>query len=79
MFYYGHNGQEKKARYNPQPRFMMYHWHIPDPVYFSTALRATIQDLPKGGDDFSSVAYWYQSTPSGLAVPLPSPEEIARF
>lgn len=71
--------QEKKARYNPQPRFMMYHWHIPDPVYFSTALRATIQDLPKGGDDFSSVAYWYQSTPSGLAVPLPSPEEIARF
>lgn len=66
MFYYGHYGEDRSFRYNVQPRFMMYHWHIPDPVYFTKSLRVTIQDLPVGGDDFSAVAYWYLSEPAGV-------------
>jgi hypothetical protein len=60
--------------YRSQTRFGMYRWHVPDPIDFGSALRATIQDLgwrPDGrylarSDDVASVAYWYSDRPQGL-------------
>ena len=68
-----------------QQRFSMYRWHIPDPVRFEKKLRVTIQDLGwvelrekylARSDDFSSVAYWYQSLPGSPFGPFPSDDEI---
>ena len=59
-----------------------YRWHIPDPVYFESDLKVTIQQLgscPRGlferQDDISSVAYWYQTEPHQNFVPLLKKED----
>lgn len=72
------------VRYNYQPRFMLYRWHIPDPIHFETSFRMTLQDMhftPHGHrsrrDDFASTAYWYQSEPSALAQSILTDEEIS--
>jgi hypothetical protein len=54
----------------------VYRWHIPDPVHFSTHIRVTIEHLfnPKVVNDYSSVAYWYQTEPIKQRIPL-SPGE----
>lgn len=65
--------------YSSQMRFGMYRWHIPDPIYFTSKLRVTIQALGwrSGGrylplqDDIASVAYWYQTLPTIPFPPLP--------
>lgn len=57
----------------------MYRFHKPDPVYFRTSFRATMQQMgwhPDRGlfersDDWSSVAYWYQLRPVKSMPPLP--------
>jgi hypothetical protein len=68
-----------------QQRFSMYRWHVCDPVSFDESLRVTIQDLGwrRNGrrylartDDFSSVAYWYQTLPSVPMKTLPSRDEM---
>jgi len=59
--------------YQSQQRFGLYRWHIADPIRFEKELRVTIQALGwrSGGrylpmqDDISSVAYWYQTLPTG--------------
>jgi hypothetical protein len=64
--------------YGSQTRFGMYRWHVPDPIDFTTGIRATIQDLGwrpdrrylARSDDLASVAYWYSDVPSGLASEL---------
>lgn len=60
----------------PGHRSTVYRWHIPDPVTFNKSLRLEIEhkgvairpDGTKSGfderaDDFSSVAFWYQTEP----------------
>lgn len=68
-----------------QQRFSMYRWHIQDPVIFESDLRVTIQDLGwrRNGkyylgrsDDFSSVAYWYQTLPGTPFAPLPGRDAL---
>ena len=57
----------------------MYRFHELDPVYFNSGFKATIQQIgwfPDGlgernGDDWSSVAYWYQAEPVKKMPPLP--------
>ena len=57
----------------------MYRWHIPDPIYFDSSLKVTIQALgwrSEGRylplqDDIASVAYWYQTLPTVEFPPLP--------
>lgn len=52
-------------------RMTLYRFHIPDPVYFASDLRVTMQALGWHNesrffllqDDISSVAYWYQTLP----------------
>lgn len=75
-----HQIHQPKGDEDVQQRFAMYRWHIPDPVRFEKNIKVTIQDLGwrrngrtylVRGDDFSSVAYWYQTLPSNPLPPLP--------
>lgn len=64
--------------YQYQPRFMLYRWHIPDPIEFEHDFRMTMQHIyfTQYGtqfrrDDYASVAYWYQTLPSEPLTALP--------
>ncbi len=73
--------------YDALTRTTVYRWHIPDPVLFSKSLRVEIEHkgtvydddgtvLTQFGereDDFSSVAFWYQTKPHEPFPPLPEP------
>lgn len=70
-------------------RVTAYRWHIPDPIPFTTSLRAAIEH--KGSiyndmlmhlgqhieraDWISSVAFWYQTPPAAASEPLPPIEQ----
>jgi hypothetical protein len=70
--------------YQSQQRFGLYRWHIPDPVRFEQELRVTIQALGwhSGGrylplrDDIASVAFWYQTLPTGPFPQLPDRDAL---
>jgi len=70
--------------YQSQQRFGMYRWHIVDPVRFEKDLRVTLQALgwQSGGrylplrDDIASVAYWYQTLPTGEFPNLAGVDEL---
>ena len=83
-----HQIHEPKGGEDVQQRFAMYRWHLPDPVRFRRSLKVTIQDLGwrRNGrtylprrDDFSSVAYWYQTLPHAKFPPLPSVFDMENF
>ncbi|MFI2710626.1 glycoside hydrolase family 172 protein [Micromonospora sp. NPDC018662] len=64
---------------SPQEHFglwSMYRFHIEDPVRFSTSIKVTIEHghANDQGNDFSSVAYWYQHHPH---KPLPELPPVA--
>ena len=74
---------DNTLHYNYQPRFMMYRWHVQDPVFFDESIRVTLQNIhytPYGArprrDDYASTAYWYQSLPGEPLKPLPEDEEL---
>ena len=65
--------------YNGQQRFLLYRFHVPDPIRFSTGFRMTLDNMGWTGpryDDYTSVAYWYQELPGAVLKPLPSDEEM---
>ena len=55
----------------------MYRFHIEDPVYFQKSLRATIEHghADDREDDYTSVAFWYQTEPHEKLSPLPPVKE----
>lgn len=67
--------------YQCETMISLYRFHIMDPIRFRKNLRVEVQDLgwntdksrylPRQ-DDFSSVAYWYQTLPTAPFPPLPS-------
>lgn len=69
--------------YQANTRFSMYRWHIPDPVRFRERLAVTIQAIGwRDGhrflplrDDIASVAFWYQTLPTGLFPALATRDE----
>lgn len=74
---------DRENHYNYQPRFMMYRWHVPDPICFDESIRVVIQNMhftPHGcrprRDDYSSTAFWYQELPGAPLKPLPEDEEM---
>ena len=72
-------GNDSQEMYNGQQRFLLYRFHVKDPVYFHTSFRMTMDNLGWTGaryDDYRSVAYWYMAKPSRLSAGLPSDEEI---
>ena len=75
-----HQIHEPAGGEDVQQRFAMYRLHIPDPIRFEENINVTIQDLGwrRNGrtylvrsDDFSSVAFWYQTLPSNPLPALP--------
>ncbi|MBQ4291047.1 MAG: DUF2961 domain-containing protein [Clostridia bacterium] len=69
--------------YNYQPRFMLYRWHVPDPIFFDESIRVTLQNIhytPYGSrprrDDYASTAFWYQNLPGAPLNPLPDDEAL---
>ncbi len=70
---------DNKEFYNGQQRFLLYRFHIPDPIHFNTSFRMTIDNLGWTGpryDDYTSVAYWYQSLPSSPLQELPEDKDM---
>jgi len=64
--------------YNHQQRFLLYRWHVKDPIFFNESFRMVMPDmsnLPRY-DDFTSVAFWYLTEPKGLPMKLPSHNEL---
>jgi len=67
-----------------QSRFGMYRWHLTDPVRFGSDIRVSMQALGwrSGGrylplqDDISSVAFWYQTLPTGPFPALPDADGL---
>ncbi len=55
----------------------MYRFHIEDPIYFQKSLRATIEHghADDRQDDYTSVAFWYQTEPHQKLFPLPPVHE----
>jgi len=55
----------------------MYRFHIEDPIYFQKSLRATIEHghADDRADDYTSVAFWYQTEPHQKLSPLPPVNE----
>ncbi len=65
--------------YNGQQRFLLYRFHVIDPIRFETGFKMTLDNMGWTGpryDDYTSVAYWYQTLPSAPLRPLPSDEEM---
>jgi hypothetical protein len=66
----------------------MYRWHIPDPVYWETSCRVTMQQIghdPQAEgeyldrlferqDDWSTATFWYEGIPSEPLPPMPDVE-----
>ena len=72
-------GNDRQKQYNGQQRFLLYRWHVTDPIYFEDSFRMTFDNLGWTGpryDDYTSVAYWYQTLPSAPLKPLPSDKEL---
>jgi hypothetical protein len=44
-------------------KWSLYRWHIEDPVHFEKSIRVTIEHghANDQGNEYSSVAYWYQT------------------
>jgi hypothetical protein len=51
----------------------MYRFHIADPIYFNQSLRATIEHGHANAreDEYTSVAFWYQTEPHQKLMSLP--------
>ncbi len=70
---------DTRATYNAQKRFLLYRFHVPDPIRFEHSFRMTLDNLGWTGpryDDYTSVAYWYQSLPGAPLKTLPSDQEM---
>jgi hypothetical protein len=54
-------------------RWSLYRFHLDSPITFTKSLRATIEHghANDRGDNYYSVAYWYQTEPHGPFPPLP--------
>ena len=70
---------DNREFYNGQQRFLLYRFHVPDPIHFNQAFRMTVDNMGWTGpryDDYTSVAYWYQTLPSAKLKPLPDDSEM---
>ena len=70
---------DHREYYNNQQRFLLYRWHVKDPIFFGESFRMVIPDMSSRPryDDFTSVAFWYLTEPKGLPMTLPSHDEMS--
>lgn len=76
---YAITGNDREKQYNGQQRFLLYRWHVPDPVYFDESFRMVLDNLGWTGpryDDYTTVAYYYLEKPSKLPDELPTDGEM---
>ena len=73
---------------NTGDRSSVYRWHLPDPIPFTKSLRVEIEHKGSrnnvGGfverfDDFSTVAYWYQTEPHKRFTTIPPGKDRLEF
>lgn len=66
-----------RGEHKQNEKWNVYRFHIADPIPFKESIRATIEHghANDRSDDFSSVAYWYQTEPHVPFEPLPTPEQ----
>lgn len=65
--------------YNHQKRFLLYRWHVKDPVYFEQDFRMVMDNLGWTGpryDDYTSCAYWYLTESAPTPLELPADREL---
>ena len=70
---------DNRESYNGQQGFLLYRFHVPDPIHFEKSFRMTIDNMGWTGpryDDYTSVAYWYQSLPSAKLKALPEDSDM---
>lgn len=66
-------------RYNAQKRFMLYRWHVADPIYFEKSFKMVMDNLGWTGpryDDYTSTVYFYLECPSALPFELPEDHDL---
>ncbi|HUJ31343.1 MAG TPA: glycoside hydrolase family 172 protein [Candidatus Acidoferrum sp.] len=58
-------------------RWSVYRFHLDSPIPFTKSLRATIEHghANDRGDNYYSVAYWYQTEPHAVFPPLPGVQQ----
>jgi hypothetical protein len=73
-FSYPFIGYSRKGNKDWTGMHTMYRFHIQDPVHFRKSLTAGIEHghANQRADDYSSVAYWYQTEPHRKFEPLPA-------
>jgi Protein of unknown function (DUF2961) len=76
-FFYGLFGAPIVGPEKKDAKWSVYRFHLDSPIPFTKSLRATIEHghANNRGDDFSSVAYWYQIEPHAEFPALPSVQE----
>jgi hypothetical protein len=76
-FAYGLFGAPGVGAERQGARWSVYRFHLDSPIPFTKSLRATIEHGTANdrGDNFYSVAYWYQTEPHAAFPPLPPVEE----
>ncbi len=70
---------DTKEMYNHQKRFLLYRFHVKDPIYFDEDFKMVIDNLGWTGpryDDYTSCAYYYLSEPKNVPFELPSDKEL---
>ncbi|MBM3289634.1 MAG: DUF2961 domain-containing protein, partial [Candidatus Hydrogenedentes bacterium] len=70
-FPFNEGGHAQNALWN------VYRYHLEDPIPFTKSIKVTIEHGHANDrkDDFSSVAYWYQTEPHVPFPPLPAPAD----
>ena len=65
------------GRHTKNALWNVYRYHISDPIPFTKSIKVTIEHGHANDrrDDFSSVAYWYQTEPHVPFPALPKPED----
>lgn len=76
-FNYPYIGYSQQGNRDWTGSHTMYRFHIPDPIYFQQSLRATIEHGHANvrQDEYTSVAFWYQTEPHQKLIPLPPVKE----
>lgn len=70
---------DTQEMYNHQKRFLLYRWHVKDPVCFKESFTMKLDNLGWTGpryDDYTTVAYYYLDKPSALPHVLPQDDEM---
>jgi Protein of unknown function (DUF2961) len=76
-FNYPYIGYSQQGNRDWTGSHTMYRFQIEDPIYFQNSLRATIEHGHANDreDDYTSVAFWYQTEPHQKLFPLPTINE----